>query len=526
MGQWNEDYRLQNELREIIGKQRGARELARLCEANGTEQLTCVFAECKIHSDWVDHIESGLTSIGNAIDEARSFIRQDGDIVRIDQVKQVSKESVRHLAQHSNLITRIPEPEQIPVPDALLVMEKTDNYVIYENRFLFTLLSLISGFVEDRCRKIAYWRDRYEAQCRVEHELNMGERCVKIAYNCYEVSRNDGWPGVAHEQNELWDRICNIRVGIASLLQTSLMKEVAPAGCLSGPIQRTNVMKMNPDFRGATELYDYIMSYTGDGFEVIKHEKKIEPFSRKGREDFAALLQMQLFLMRMYGMDGEAMLQKEAELEDEAERQRAIQQTAERLDSLKNKLKQGQMSAEEYILELENGVNAMKKEAELAFDLRRQNRTLISEKSSLEQTTAELRDEMHEISLSRDETWRELSTTRQTLVVTESKAKGLEEKLDAVQKNQAEREAALAEAENKAAAALHENMNALAELHALRQKHGEWDGADSDFSERERYNQLVMEYKAMQGLYREQKRKAKRSIRSRIFGALRAERKS
>ncbi|MBO7341089.1 MAG: DUF2357 domain-containing protein, partial [Clostridia bacterium] len=59
---------------------------------------------CTVHTDWIEAIEKGLEHVDKAIREERQFIRSNGDVVDIEKVRSVSKDSVVHLAQHSNLI--------------------------------------------------------------------------------------------------------------------------------------------------------------------------------------------------------------------------------------------------------------------------------------------------------------------------------------------------------------------------------------------------------------------------------------
>ena len=98
-------------------------------------------AYCTIENDWVEAIENGLVHIEKAIKEERQFIRSNGEVVPIEKVKRVSKETTKHLARHSNLITKYEEGEDI-VPDKLYMIERLNDYAVYENRFLYMLLSM------------------------------------------------------------------------------------------------------------------------------------------------------------------------------------------------------------------------------------------------------------------------------------------------------------------------------------------------------------------------------------------------
>ena len=103
-----------------------------------------------IQDDWITAIEEGLSFVEKAVAEERQFIRSDGEVVPIEKVKKISKDSVEHLAKHSDMITRLPEEGADVVPDKLYMVEKLSDYAVYENRFLYMMLRYISDFIKDR----------------------------------------------------------------------------------------------------------------------------------------------------------------------------------------------------------------------------------------------------------------------------------------------------------------------------------------------------------------------------------------
>ena len=70
------------------------------------DELTVSRHICTVETDWMDTIEAGLEFVEKAIREERQFIHSNGEVMPIEKVKHVSRESVEHLARHSNLITK------------------------------------------------------------------------------------------------------------------------------------------------------------------------------------------------------------------------------------------------------------------------------------------------------------------------------------------------------------------------------------------------------------------------------------
>ena len=104
--------------------------------ANENDVIEITRKSCKIETDWVETIERGIEFIEKAINEERQFIRSNGEVIPIEKVKRVSKDSVEHLARHSNLLTREPEEGQDVIPDNLYTVERLSDYAVYDNRFL------------------------------------------------------------------------------------------------------------------------------------------------------------------------------------------------------------------------------------------------------------------------------------------------------------------------------------------------------------------------------------------------------
>ena len=64
--------------------------------------------------EWIGAFETALPFVEKAIDEQRRFIESYEEIRRVDQARKTTVDSVRHLAEHSNLITRVQGDDIIP----------------------------------------------------------------------------------------------------------------------------------------------------------------------------------------------------------------------------------------------------------------------------------------------------------------------------------------------------------------------------------------------------------------------------
>ena len=85
---------------------------------------------CTVDEDWIIAIEKGLIDIEKAIKEERQFIYSQGEVEPIEKVKHIARESITHLAKHSNLITKEQEGDEI-IPDQLYNVERLNDYAVY-----------------------------------------------------------------------------------------------------------------------------------------------------------------------------------------------------------------------------------------------------------------------------------------------------------------------------------------------------------------------------------------------------------
>ena len=122
--------------------------------SNEFDKLETIRTVCKVDEKWVEQIEIGLPFVEKAIAEERQFIKNEGEVLDIEKVKRVSKDSVEHLAKHSDLITHVPKDGGDIIPDKIYMVERLSDYAVYENRFIYMLLCYVRDFIDSRLKKI------------------------------------------------------------------------------------------------------------------------------------------------------------------------------------------------------------------------------------------------------------------------------------------------------------------------------------------------------------------------------------
>lgn len=229
--------------------------------------------------EWLDIIEDVIPYIDNILRNPKRFIINEEEIVKVELARKVTVESVIHLTQHTNLIQKIEDNGDVK-PSKILNINKEESMDTYENRFIFTLLTNLRMFYENRVEATSgqsYCLDKnllqYTANSKVYSEnLKINIDISDITKTVKEHSGDKG-------NMTLAERLRKVKTQIDGFFGTELMQtltrlHVAP---VRSPIKKTNVILKNPNFRKAEELWNYIQTFES---KDKKEKEKREFFDR------------------------------------------------------------------------------------------------------------------------------------------------------------------------------------------------------------------------------------------------------
>ncbi len=329
---------------------------------NKLDMLTSTKLNIKIEDDWIIEIEEGIRHIAEAVGQERQFIATTGEVIPIEKVKRVSKASIVHLAKHSDLISRLPEEGEILIPDKVYMEEKVSDYAVYENRFLFTLLTYLQQFVNMRLEKINETIRTYKGS------LSLNKNVQNKNYNfsfelSYKEERYDILNSMVDEDTKaLINRLDMISREIISLLACPLMKDVSKAPLVSTPLVKTNVLKNNKNFKAAVLLFDFINNCEKDGYEITEVNDSFTPFNNDISDDYAELVKLTSFITYKNSNRLNDSFKKEIEIYEQELKNKEIEELDIKIDKIKKGLVERDMTAEEYILILEKRNNELQEE--------------------------------------------------------------------------------------------------------------------------------------------------------------------
>lgn len=479
------------------------------------ENVNTVFLDCAVKTDWIERIETALPFVENAVRENRQFILRQGETVPTQKAKRVSKASVEHLSRHSELITTLPDPGEDLIPDKIYMTENVGTFTVYENRFLYMLLSYLRDFVGFRYQRITELAASFSSDISLNKEFAEGTR--KISYSLTYSETAQGIDGTCNSKTgEAVARIRSILQAVELLLRTDLMREVSTAPMLKPPIARTNVLLHDPNFKAAFELYDFLTAYTEPGFEKIERYRAAGSFTDEMRADFAALIAMTSYLSyRCGGLYDE--LEERFAAEEKRRKEEAEKAKKEKLAALKANLGEISGAAFDYIQALEQRV------AELEG---REERLHEAERLRTE-AEARLEDAAAQIKQLQSETSKLGAAIRERFEENQRLSEAHAQAMNAAQQRVQEAEAQREEAQRRFAAEFEQQKQdflkeyeALAEQyrllnarnHALAERQGNPLSEEPHYT-KESFAELEAEYEAFKRFFDRQWKIAKKQIR-------------
>ncbi|MCI7276179.1 MAG: DUF2357 domain-containing protein [Cuneatibacter sp.] len=227
-----------------------------------------------VDEEWLKVVEEGIDSIFNIVDKPRRFITTSEEVVPVALARKITADSVRHLSQNTQFITANAKGEIRPTHILNVTTEET--YDLYENRFIYHLIQRLFAFVDKRT-DVIFWSTGDETCNVLNMESKVDDAYEEISYkvemtirNRQSVVENDT------DHMDLFKRIDRVR-RLSRVLRTSSFCEIM-SGCsaVRSPIQRTNLMMKDPDYRTCYKLWQFMESYDEVGYHIEPQDSALQ----------------------------------------------------------------------------------------------------------------------------------------------------------------------------------------------------------------------------------------------------------
>lgn len=283
-----------------------------------------VFNKRNYSSDWIDILEDCIVALDTIVRNPRKFIVIEEDIVDISLARSISVESVKHLSQHTNLISNVDKRTGMVVPSKILNTSKEESFEIYENRFIYTLLLKLKDFIDSRFNAIKNaLMQSGELGVDISSEFSIDGNKI-----CYKLTSNANFPFENVLQSKTkgtptnLERVVRIKNIINDFLSSPFAKEMCSCALVRPPITRTNVILKDPNFKKALVLWQYIetnekMDYK---IEVSTEESELSPSladKYRGLIFLNTVLMQSIAATKKFGDTAESAKEREKLLADE-----------------------------------------------------------------------------------------------------------------------------------------------------------------------------------------------------------------
>lgn len=216
--------------------------------------------------EWMDMMEEVIPHLDSIFRSPNRFIENEEEIVKIEQARKVSVETIKHLSKNTNFIQTIDEQTGDVIPSKLLNVRKEESYDTYENRLIYTLIQNMKFFINKRKTSLIESidlqsnnenKDNKQLEYNAKSKLNDEDVDINVSITSKldfqgeeaEQKNKDLLNRIEIIQNKITDIESNDVYKIIDKLHITLVKE---------PIRKTNVVLKNVHFQYAMKLWEFL----------------------------------------------------------------------------------------------------------------------------------------------------------------------------------------------------------------------------------------------------------------------------
>ena len=212
------------------------------------------------NDEWIEMVEFTMPYLEKALTKQIKNIVTEEEIIKIELIKKVTVESVKHLSKNVNLVDQYNQKSGEVIPKKILNAYKEETFLTYENRFLYTLIKLIEDFI--------YLREK---QSPAAIKLKKEKINVNVEYNSEMITGIRKTDGTA-------ERIAEIKKSLKMLKQTDVYQTLVAkkATYVKSPLKMTNVLLKNVNFQYAVKLWNYLSEQMEISDKAVNESSEFE----------------------------------------------------------------------------------------------------------------------------------------------------------------------------------------------------------------------------------------------------------
>lgn len=223
---------------------------------------------------WLTIVEEGIDAIFNIVDKPRRFIKTSEEVVPVALAKKITADSVRHLSQNTQFINQNAAGEIEPTK--ILTVTTEESYDLYENRFVYHLIQRLFTFVDKRT-DVIFWSTGDETCNVMSMESKVDDAYEEISYKVEMTIKNrQSYVENDSDHMDLFKRIDRVRRMSRTLRQSPFCEIMKGCAKVRSPIQRTNLMMKDRDYRKCYQLWQFIEGYDEVGYTIEERDSALQ----------------------------------------------------------------------------------------------------------------------------------------------------------------------------------------------------------------------------------------------------------
>ncbi len=191
-------------------------------------------------------------------------LKYEDDVVGVEKAHKITSKSVKHLASHTQNISKVEDDDVIP--SKLLVTFAEEDLAMYENRAYKTLVYTIITFLKRRQKTVFdnVESHRYDI-INFNHKTEGKHAKFDIDLNIKMTRPIDEDTSKAQD---LLNKINHLLDNYQALCGTQFMRELVNAKDVRSPLLKTNIFLHNPEFQIIYNTWIFMERYQTEPYNV------------------------------------------------------------------------------------------------------------------------------------------------------------------------------------------------------------------------------------------------------------------
>lgn len=228
----------------------------------------------QVDERWLGVIEESLDALNRITEHPRRFVTSNEEVVPVALARKITADSVRHLSMNTQFIASSKDGEIQPTKILNVTVEET--YDLYENRFIYHLIQRLVTFIDKRT-DVIFWSTGDETCNTLQMHSKVDDAYEQIEYKLeMKVKNTQSFAENDSDNMSVFMRIDRVRRMVMALRTSAFCDLMKGCSRVRSPIQRTNTIMKDPDYRVCYRLWQFLESYDEVGYSIEEQDTPLE----------------------------------------------------------------------------------------------------------------------------------------------------------------------------------------------------------------------------------------------------------